>query len=41
MIVVPRILEDLLKPGTIVELNIDVLKEPDQELVEVGQEGRR
>jgi hypothetical protein len=41
VIVVPRILEDLLKPGTIVELNIDVLKEPDQELVEVGQEGRR
>lgn len=27
IIVIPRILEDRLKPGTIVELNIDILEE--------------
>jgi hypothetical protein len=27
IIVIPRILEDMLKPGTIVELNIDILEE--------------
>lgn len=27
IIVIPRILEDKLKPGTIVELNIDVLED--------------
>lgn len=31
IIVVPRLLEEQLKPGTIVELNIDVLKEAEQD----------
>lgn len=30
IIVIPRILEDKLKPGTIVELKVDVLEEEDK-----------
>ena len=31
IIVIPRILEDKLKPGTIVELRVDVLEEAENE----------
>jgi len=31
IIVIPKILQDELKPKTIVKLTIDVLKEPEQE----------